>query len=64
MLRICAATSLWIGRTVGELGSEVSMFVFPLVAYATTGSTLLPAGARGPGRPGPDHARRQRVRSG
>jgi MFS family permease len=33
-------TVLWIAQTVSELGSQVSMFVFPLVAYATTGSAL------------------------
>jgi predicted MFS family arabinose efflux permease len=34
-------TILWIGQTVSELGSRVSMFVFPLVTYALTGSALL-----------------------
>ena len=34
-------TVLWIGQTVSELGTRVSMFVFPLVAYAVTGSALL-----------------------
>jgi predicted MFS family arabinose efflux permease len=38
-------TVLWIGQTISELGSRVSMFVFPLVAYALTGSTLVAAGA-------------------
>ncbi|WP_193609412.1 MFS transporter [Nocardioides lijunqiniae] len=38
-------TALWIGQTVSELGSQVSMFVFPLVAYATTGSALHAAAA-------------------
>ncbi|WP_284535053.1 MFS transporter [Nocardioides sp. T2.26MG-1] len=38
-------TALWIGQTVSELGSRVSMFVFPLVAYAMTGSALLAAAA-------------------
>lgn len=33
-------TALWVGQTVSELGSRVSMFVFPLLAYALTGSTL------------------------
>ena len=28
-------TALWVGQTVSELGSRVSMFVFPLIAYAT-----------------------------
>jgi predicted MFS family arabinose efflux permease len=36
-------TVLWVGQTVSELGSRVSMFVFPLVTYATTGSTMLAA---------------------
>jgi MFS family permease len=33
-------TVLWIGQTVSELGSRISMFVFPLIAYALTGSAL------------------------
>ena len=33
-------TVLWIGHTVSELGSRISMFAFPLLAYALTGSTL------------------------
>jgi MFS family permease len=36
-------TVLWIGQTISELGSRISMFVFPLVAYAMTGSALLAA---------------------
>jgi predicted MFS family arabinose efflux permease len=36
-------TVLWIGQTISELGSRVSMFVFPLVTYAMTGSALLAA---------------------
>lgn len=36
-------TVLWIGDTVSELGSALSMFVFPLVAYALTGSALTAA---------------------
>ena len=32
---------LWGGQTVSELGTRVSMFVFPLVTYAVTGSALL-----------------------
>jgi hypothetical protein len=36
-------TVLWVGQTVSELGTRVSMFVFPLVTYAVTGSTLLAA---------------------
>ncbi|WP_134740201.1 MFS transporter [Nocardioides sp. 503] len=38
-------TALWVGQTVSELGSQISMFVFPLVAYATTGSALHAAAA-------------------
>ncbi len=38
-------TALWIGQTVSELGSRVSMFVFPLVTYAMTGSALAAAAA-------------------
>ena len=34
-------TVLWIGQTISELGTRVSMFVFPLVTYAITGSALL-----------------------
>jgi predicted MFS family arabinose efflux permease len=34
-------TVLWTGQTVSELGTRVSMFVFPLVTYAVTGSALL-----------------------
>ena len=37
-------TVLWIGQTISELGSRVSMFVFPLLAYQLTGSALV-AGA-------------------
>ncbi|MFC7723619.1 MFS transporter [Nocardioides sp. GCM10028917] len=33
-------TILWIGDTVSELGSALSMFVFPLVAYALSGSVV------------------------
>ena len=29
---------LWIGETISELGSTMSMFVFPLLTYAVTGS--------------------------
>jgi predicted MFS family arabinose efflux permease len=36
-------TVLWIGQTISELGSRVSMFVFPLITYAMTGSALLAA---------------------
>jgi MFS family permease len=31
-------TLLWIGQTISELGTRVSMFAFPLVTYAVTGS--------------------------
>ncbi len=36
-------TALWTGEAVSQLGSSVSMFVFPLVAYALTGSAVLAA---------------------
>lgn len=36
-------TILWVGETVSTLGSRMSMFVFPLVAYALSGSTLTAA---------------------
>ena len=39
-------TVLWVGQTVSELGTRVSMFVFPLVTYAVTHSVLL-AGVAG-----------------
>lgn len=38
-------TVLWVGQTVSELGSRISTFVFPLLAYALTGSALLAAAA-------------------
>jgi hypothetical protein len=38
-------TVLWTGQTINELGSRISMFVFPLLAYALTGSTLWAAAA-------------------
>jgi MFS family permease len=38
-------TALWVGQTVSELGSRVSLFVFPLITFAMTGSTLLAAAA-------------------
>jgi predicted MFS family arabinose efflux permease len=38
-------TVLWIGQTISELGSRMSMFVFPLLAYALTGSALWAAAA-------------------
>ena len=33
-------TVLWTGQTISDLGSHVSMFAFPLVTYAHTGSAL------------------------
>ena len=36
-------TVLWVGQTISELGSRVSMFVFPLITYAMTGSAVLAA---------------------
>jgi MFS family permease len=33
-------TVLWIGHTVSELGSRISAFAFPLLAFAITGSTI------------------------
>ena len=36
-------TALWIGQTVSEIGSRMTLFVFPLVAYLLTGSALLAA---------------------
>jgi MFS family permease len=33
-------TILWTGQTISDLGSQVSMFVFPLVTYALTGSAV------------------------
>jgi MFS family permease len=38
-------TVLWVGQTISELGSRMSMFVFPLLAYAITGSALWAAAA-------------------
>ncbi len=34
-------TILWTGQTVSELGTRVSMFAFPLVTFAVTGSAFL-----------------------
>lgn len=34
-------TILWVGSVVSQLGSRASMFVFPLLTYALTGSTFL-----------------------
>jgi MFS family permease len=36
-------TVLWTGETISQLGSSVSMFVFPLLGYALTGSATLAA---------------------
>ncbi len=36
-------TVLWIGETISQLGSRVSVFVFPLIAYALSGSVLVAA---------------------
>jgi MFS family permease len=38
-------TVLWVGQTISELGTRVSVFVFPLITYAVTGSTMLAAAA-------------------
>jgi predicted MFS family arabinose efflux permease len=40
-------TVLWVGQTVSELGTRVSMFAFPLVTFAVTGSALLAGMAGG-----------------
>jgi len=34
-------TRLWVGEAVSQLGTTASLFVFPLVGYALTGSALL-----------------------
>ncbi|EGD43438.1 transporter, major facilitator family [Nocardioidaceae bacterium Broad-1] len=38
-------TALWVGATVAELGTRVSIFAMPLVAYAMTGSAFWAATA-------------------
>ena len=38
-------TALWVGQTISELGSRVSSFAMPLVAYAMTGSAFWAAAA-------------------
>ena len=38
-------TVLWVGQTVSELGTYVSLFVFPLLAFHLTGSLLAAAAA-------------------
>lgn len=45
LLRNHDFTVLWTGQTISELGSRMSMFVFPLLAYALTGSTVWAAAA-------------------
>ena len=40
-------TVLWVGETVSELGSRMSLFVFPLLAFHLTGSALVAALAEG-----------------
>jgi len=34
-------TILWVGETVSELGTSLSLFAFPLVTYTHSGSTLV-----------------------
>ena len=34
-------TALWVGQTVSDLGTQMSAFVYPLLAYALTGSAVL-----------------------
>jgi MFS family permease len=36
-------TALWVGQTVSEIGSRMTMFVFPLITFAMTGSAVLAA---------------------
>jgi MFS family permease len=36
-------TILWTGETISELGSTMSLFVFPLIGYHLTGSTFVSA---------------------
>ena len=45
LLRNHDFTVLWTSQTINELGSRMSMFVFPLLAYAITGSALWAAAA-------------------
>jgi MFS family permease len=45
LLRNHDFTVLWLGQTISELGSRMSMFVFPLLAYALTGSAMWAAAA-------------------
>lgn len=45
LLRNHDFTVLWVGQTISELGSRMSMFVFPLLAYAITDSAMWAAAA-------------------
>lgn len=45
LLRNQDFTVLWVSQTVNELGSRMSLFVFPLIAYGLTGSALWAAAA-------------------
>jgi MFS family permease len=45
LLRNHDFTVLWLGQTISELGSRMSMFVFPLLAWAITGSAMWAAAA-------------------
>lgn len=45
LLRNHDFTVLWVGQTINELGSRMSLFVFPLIAYGLTGSALWAAAA-------------------
>ena len=38
-------TALWLGQTVSEIGTRMTLFVFPLLTYALTGSAVLAASA-------------------
>ncbi|MEO5853617.1 MAG: hypothetical protein ABIQ15_13995 [Nocardioides sp.] len=38
-------TILWVGETISELGTTMSMFVFPLLGYALSGSAPVTAAA-------------------
>src|SRR5215467_5941759 len=42
-------TILWVGETISDLGSTMSLFVFPLLGYHLTGSTLVAALLEGAG---------------
>jgi MFS family permease len=42
-------TILWVGETISELGSTMSLFVFPLLGYHLTGSTTVAALLEGAG---------------